>query len=97
MCVRYRLLRGARQPASRKLPNECAPRRQPLSHAGAVAAAAVHGGGRGPVGGGENAAGDSCAQVLISLPEARQHGFRALHALLKRRAFRAESHLITWR
>ena len=39
----------------------------------------------------------SCAQVLISVPIARQGGFRVLLALLKKRAFRLESDLIDWK
>jgi hypothetical protein len=38
-----------------------------------------------------------CSQVHISVPVARQHGFRTLLGMLKKRAFRTESDLIAWR
>lgn len=82
----YVLVGGENKPESRHLPNECnTPTRKARARMGGVlSTSSVEGEA-------------SCAQVLLSLPATRQHGFRVLLALLKKRAFRLESDLIEWR
>ena len=80
--AQYGLIAGTSTPETRHAPNECGtPTRKERARMGSGVAPDA----------------PSCAQVLISVPIARQGGFRVLLALLKKRAFRLESDLIDWK